>query len=57
MRLHYGICIWCKRYHDHLGLLGKLSRAFPEHSCEHGNKELSDEAKARLKKALADFCD
>lgn len=57
MRFHYGICIWCKRYHDHLGFLGKLSRAFPEHSCEHGVRELSDEAKARFKKRLADASD
>jgi hypothetical protein len=52
MRWHYGICIWCRRYHEQIGLLGKLSRAFPEHSCDHGAPQLSDAAKARLKQAL-----
>lgn len=52
MRWHYGICIWCKRYHDQLGLLGKLSRLFAEESCEHGANQFSDDAKARMKEAL-----
>jgi hypothetical protein len=52
MGLHYGICIWCKRYHDQIGLLGKLSRAFPEESCGHGDKLLTDEAKTRLKESI-----
>jgi hypothetical protein len=52
MKWHYGICIWCKRYHDQLGLLGKLSRAFPEESCGHGDKQLTDEARARLKESI-----
>lgn len=52
MSLHYGICIWCKRYHDQLGLLGKLSRALAEESCGHGKNQLTDEAKARLKESI-----
>ena len=52
MRWHYGICVWCKRYHDQIGLLGRLSRAFPEESGEHGKSQLTDDAKARLKEAL-----
>lgn len=52
MRWHYGICIWCKRYHDQLGLLGKLSRMFAVESCEQGASQLTDDAKVRLKKAL-----
>lgn len=53
MRWHYGICIWCRRYHDQIGLLGKLSRAFPEESCQHGTPQLTEQAKARLKEALS----
>ena len=52
MRWHYEICVWCKRYHDQLGLLGKLSRMFAEESCEHGNQQFTDEVKARMKEAL-----
>jgi hypothetical protein len=52
MRWHYGICVWCKRYHDQIGLLGMLGRAFPEESSEHGKSQLTDDAKARLKEAL-----
>ena len=57
MRWHYGICIWCKRYHDQLGLLGKLSRMFAEESCEHGAQQLTDATKARMKKALRQKAD
>ena len=57
MRWHYGICIWCKRYHDQLGLLGKLSRMFAEESCEHGTQQLTDDTKARMKKALRQKAD
>lgn len=52
MSWHYGICVWCKRYHDQIGLLGRLSRAFPERSCEHGKDQLTEDTKARLKEAL-----
>ncbi len=57
MRWHYGICIWCKRYRDQIGLLGTLSRMFAEESCEHGARQLSDDAKARMKKALSSKAD
>lgn len=52
MRLHCGICVWCQRYRDQLGLLGKLSRMFAEESPKHGAAQLSDDAKARMKAAL-----
>lgn len=53
MRWHYGICVWCKRYHDQVGLLGKLSRMFSEETCEHGAPRITDDAKARMKEALS----
>lgn len=52
MRWHFGICIWCQRYHDQVGLLGKLSRMFAEESCKHGADQLSEDAKNRIKEAL-----
>ena len=52
MRWHYGICVWCVRYRDQLGLLGRLLRAFPEESCRHGKNKLTEDAKVRMKNAL-----
>jgi hypothetical protein len=52
MRWHYSICVWCERYRDQVGLLGKLSRMFADESCKHRKNQLTDEAKTRLKEAL-----
>jgi hypothetical protein len=52
MRWHYGICVWCKRYHDQIGLLGKLSRMFAEESCKQGENQFNEDAKERIKEAL-----
>ncbi len=52
MRWHYGICIWCQRYHDQVGLLGKLSHMFAEESCKHGENQLSEHTKDRIKELL-----
>jgi len=52
MRWHYGICVWCERYRDQLAFLGKLSRLFPEKSCDHGPTQLDEPAKTRIKQAL-----
>ena len=52
MRRHLGVCIWCQRYQDQIGLIGKLCRMFAEESPTQGEIQLSDEAKARLKEAL-----
>ena len=52
MRWHYGICIWCERYRDQVGLLGKFSRMFAEESCKHGENQFTDEARNRMKEAI-----
>ncbi len=48
MWLHYRICVWCERYRDQLGFIGKAMRGCRH---EHG-AELPDDAKERLKRAL-----
>ena len=52
MRLHYRICIWCERYRDQLETLRTASREFPEKVGEISTERLSEDSKARLKKAL-----
>ena len=52
IRLHFSICVWCRRYGRHLGSLGKFTAAFPNQGCEHGEARLSPEARQRLSEAL-----
>ena len=52
MRRHLGVCVWCGRYQEQVGLIGRLCRIFAEESCEHGAEHLPDEARARMKAAL-----
>ena len=52
IRVHFSICVWCRRYGRHLGSLGKFSAAFPDRGCEHGEARLSPEARKRLREAL-----
>lgn len=53
MDWHYGICVWCLRYRDQLGLLGRLSRRLEgESSCER-DPRLSESSKDRLKETLS----
>jgi hypothetical protein len=51
MRWHYGICVWCLRYRDQLGLIGRMARSLDDGEC--GGSRLSEEKKAKLKEALA----
>ena len=57
MAWHYGICVWCLRYRDHLALLGKISRSFPEHSCGDCKNLLTEEAKIRIAEAITHEAD
>jgi len=52
IRLHFSICVWCKRYGRHLKLLRNCSSEFPEKGCEYGSATLSSSARERLKNAL-----
>lgn len=48
MWLHYRICVWCERYRDQLGFIGKALRR-----CDHEpGPKLDDDAKERLKRKL-----
>lgn len=53
MRWHYGICEWCLRYRDQIGLLGRLIRSLDGESGLGGEPGLSEESKARLKETLS----
>lgn len=52
VRLHFSICIWCRRYGKHLESLRKFSSEFPEKGCARGEENLSSAARERLNKAL-----
>lgn len=53
MRWHYGICVWCMRYRDQLGLMGRLSRSLDEEFHHGDDARLSDETKGKLKESLS----
>ena len=55
IRLHFSICVWCKRYHGQLKLLRKYSSGFAEKEFDHGRETLSSSARERLNKALAEI--
>lgn len=52
VRLHFSICIWCRRYGKHLESLRKFSSEFPEKGCEKGQANLSSAPRERLNRAL-----
>jgi hypothetical protein len=52
VRLHFSICIWCRRYGKQLESLRKFSTEFPEKGCEKGHATLSPAARKRLDRAL-----
>jgi hypothetical protein len=52
MRVHYLICVWCERYRDQLGFLGKALKSCPEIGVEKMRGGLSPAARAKLKTAL-----
>ena len=52
MRLHYLICVWCKRYSKHLKFLHRAAPQLPDQLDSVTGRNLSDEAKQRMKKKL-----
>lgn len=54
LRLHYLICLWCKRYEAQLRLLRRAVRrhAHAERCAEAGGPALSTTARARIQQAL-----
>jgi hypothetical protein len=52
MKLHYVICIWCKRYIKHLKFLHLAATHFHEHADLLSNPTLSVAAKQRIVQRL-----
>ena len=55
IRLHFSICVWCKRYDGQLKLLRKYSSELAEKGCDRGRETLSPSARERLSKALEEI--
>jgi len=51
-KLHYVICIWCKRYMKHLKFLHVATPQFDEHAHLLSNRTLSVAAKQRIVQRL-----
>lgn len=49
MKLHYIICVWCKRYAKQIAFLKRASRRFPENAANAGAEPISPDTKRRLK--------
>ena len=52
IRLHFTVCIWCKRYAEQLKFLRQYNSSIAEKGCENGEAILSPSARNRLKNAL-----
>ena len=49
MKLHYIICVWCKRYAKQIAFLKRASRRFSENAANAGAEPISPDTKRRLK--------
>jgi hypothetical protein len=52
MRIHYLICVWCERYRDQLGFIGRALKSCPDPGLERMRGGLSPEGRMRLKIAV-----
>ena len=52
MRLHYWICVWCKRYCEHIHFVRRALHICPEEPVPLSGPTLRVEVKGRLKQAL-----
>jgi hypothetical protein len=57
IRLHFQICVWCKRYSEQLDTIRKVSRSILEHSERISSVSLSENARQRIKEAVRDATD
>jgi len=55
IRLHFQICVWCKRYGEQLDTIRKASGSIPEHSERISSASLSESARQRIKEAVRHF--
>ena len=52
MKLHFLVCLWCRRYRNQLGLIRRSLTSYPYLDPGQTHPGLPQEAKERLKKAL-----
>ena len=55
MRLHFLICVWCKRYAQQLQIIHKCSPHLGNHLDATSTRPLSTESKERMKRSLREF--
>jgi hypothetical protein len=55
IRLHFRICVWCKRYGEQLDTIRKASRSIPERSEGTSNASLSENVRQRIREAVRPF--
>ena len=48
IRLHFQICVWCRRYGEQLDTIRKASRSIPQHSERISTASLSESARQRI---------
>jgi hypothetical protein len=54
IRLHFLICVWCERYFKQLYFLRDAAKHSPGHLHEVETPGLTDDAKERMKRVLAE---
>jgi hypothetical protein len=52
MKLHFVLCVWCRRYQRQLRFLRRALLVLPENELGLSDQRLPMDAKARLKEAL-----
>jgi hypothetical protein len=52
MKLHFMLCVWCRRYQRQLGFLRRALLVLPENELGLSDQKLPMDAKERLKEAL-----
>jgi hypothetical protein len=50
LRLHFLICVWCRRYHEQIGLIRTRLRGTEPELPDNPDARLPDEARERLKR-------
>jgi hypothetical protein len=53
IRLHFEICVWCKRYGQQLAAIRKASRSVPERAKKISQVSLPEQARKRIKEAVS----
>ena len=54
LRLHLLVCKWCRRYGKQIRLLREAAHQHPDELTEAASRELSREARDRLKRSLSE---